>query len=270
MTGSDTLSPPRARFVRVWSMATLACSLLLSAATWAQQGAISWEDEPVGAGPVQAPIRALSPEGETGRSVPGPQPLTVLPVTRSRESSGPALGQLPSIEITTPPPEAGAVEFHAASTGLIRIDTFEIPTDSEPGRGEVSEYDLKRPYQGVVPGRRDDLPTFRRFRRAKRPYLTWMGFQPKGNGRVFLHLTKPVTFNIAQVAADEFHIDLQKARLAFRNVGRRIDTSRFPGKVASLRARNMGRHGVRVMMKLREPARPTIRQQGSYIFVDIP
>ncbi len=191
-------------------------------------------------------------------------------VEMPRAQDGPALGQSPLIEISTPPPEAGAVEFDPGATGLIRTDTFEVAPEPEGAASGAPELHLDGPYQGIVPGRTDSIPERRRLETSKRPLLTWVGFRPTGNGVVFLQLSQPVAFNIAQVASTEYVLDLQGARLATRAEGRRLDTSPFPGGFASVQARNHRGVGVRVTLKLKRSVRPKIRQEPGYVFVELP
>ncbi len=179
-------------------------------------------------------------------------------------------GAAPALDVTTPPPEAGAVEFDAAGTGLIRTEVF--GQDGAAGSADTDRptLQLDAPYGGIVPGRRDELPRFRRFRRSKRPWVTWIGFQPLGGGRVFLQVTKRVAFNFVQVSDQEIHVDLQGARLAFPNTQRRLDMSKFPGAFEVVQARNMPGMGVRVIVRLRRPGRPVVRQQSGYVFIEVP
>jgi hypothetical protein len=197
------------------------------------------------------------------------RPMMPIPVGRPLDGEGGGGGER-TIEISTPPPEQGAVEFtESGSTGLVRTDTFEVSAEemqATVGSEGSSEGAI---YQGVVPGVRDELPDFARFQRAKHPYVTWVGFQPTGNGRVFVRITQPTTFNLLQVKEDLYYLEIQGARLAFRSTKRPIDASFFPGNIASVHALNQGRN-VRVAIKLKKAAQPGIRQHGSYLYVDVP
>ncbi len=190
------------------------------------------------------------------------------------EDPAASFGPAPLIEIKTPPADMGAVEFDPEATGLIKTETFEVPTEEEVQEAESAEGDeeaaplkLKGKYQGIVPGSRDTLPEHRRFLKSRRAYVTWVGFQPRGNGRVFLRVNRPVAFNLVQTTATEYHLDLQGARLAHPNERRRLDTSHFDGVVKEVKARNI-RHGVRLTVSLKKPAVPLVRQQGDYVYVD--
>lgn len=183
---------------------------------------------------------------------------------------GGGAGAAPTLDVATPPPEAGAVEFDSGGTGLIRTEVFgEGVGEADPGAGSPA-LRLEGPYGGIVPGRKDELPRFRRFRRSDRPWVTWIGFQPVGGGRVFLQVTKAVAFNFVQVGETEIHVDLQGARLAFPNTQRLLDTSKFPGAFEQVQARNLPGGGVRVLVRLRRPGRPVVRQQSGYVFIEVP
>lgn len=283
----DRMSEARCKRIPGWSVLLPALVLTLWPLPAAAQGAGAeeWSTESEAeAAPARAGAGQRREQPSASTAAPLPRDTAAQQRRTSKEEEG--LGITPampipmaasaapstdgsagrSIDLATPPPELGAAEFDPSATGLIRTGTFEMP--AEQPEGATVEI-LSTAYQGVVPGQRDALPTFQPFTRAHRPYVTWVGFQQVGGGRVFVQLTQPAPFNLVQLRADEYRLEIQGARFAFRNAARRLDVSYFPGNVASVESRHRG-NGVHVLIKLKKPGTPSVRQQREYLYVDLP
>lgn len=133
-------------------------------------------------------------------------------------------------------------------------------------------------YGGVVPGR--GLLNAKR-KRPSRPFITWIGFQPREGGaeRLFVETSVPVTHE-QTTQGDVVSITIPGVRLERRNVGRRLDLSAFSGPIATVDVKqNAGKRGVTLNVKLKAGGKaPTIMAEQAaadgpsagyhYLFVD--
>lgn len=158
--------------------------------------------------------------------------------------------------------------------------------------------ELRRPsvhkkgvYGGVQPGKpvpgvyKNKRPIKNRARRKNR--VTWVGFQPRENGRarVFVQLTSDVGYT-QRVEGDTLIVGLEGARFGSRNARRFLDTRFFDTALARVDAdrarRRKGRRrarGVEIRIKFKNPAdaaqasasMATNQADGyTYLFLDFP
>ena len=133
-------------------------------------------------------------------------------------------------------------------------------------------------YGGVVPGR--GLLNAKR-KRPTRPFITWIGFQPREGGaeRLFIETSVPVTHE-QTTQGDVVSITIPGVRLERRNVGRRLDLTAFAGPISTVDVKqNAGKKGVTLNVKLKPGGKaPTVMAEQAaadgpsagyhYLFVD--
>jgi hypothetical protein len=131
-------------------------------------------------------------------------------------------------------------------------------------------------YGGVVPGQVRATPPGapKKGKRARRPLVTWIGFQAQGEGaRVFVQLSQNLGFDQA-VVGDELVVTIRGAVLGTPTHGKFIDTSFFDTKVVRVEAKNRGKTvELRVRFKKGAVARADARVEKAadgqtYLFLD--
>ncbi len=101
-----------------------------------------------------------------------------------------------------------------------------------------------------------------------RLHVRELGFrQLEGMSRVFVRLSGPPRFSIGEPSEDVVRIELPNTDVQRRNDARRLDTSFFPGAVATVTPRQ---HGTSVVIEVALKARVRYRQgvDGDTLYVD--
>ena len=101
-----------------------------------------------------------------------------------------------------------------------------------------------------------------------RLHVRELGFrQLEGMSRVFVRLSGPPRFSIGEPSEDVVRIELPNTDVQRRNDARRLDTSFFPGAVATVTPRQ---HGMSVVIEVALKARVRYRQgvDGDTLYVD--
>ena len=206
------------------------------------------------------------------RAVPVVALLWLVPASSAAQSDdaagGPAMGgAAPLGELGTPtggidvPPDPqegidGAVEYHgddADQGGLVGVGALGDPADEAPETPDGELANLP-PYQGVIPGSRENADPFD-------------GYEP-GPDRVFIQLSRPVEYALSRGPKGQLFIDLPDTSIATTNNARPLDLSFFDTAVAGVRARRLSRQGiVRVVITLKEHTAYRLERRGRYIYV---
>jgi hypothetical protein len=121
-------------------------------------------------------------------------------------------------------------------------------------------------YLGVRPGHNNYAPGKKPKAVSGRQVITWVGFQAKGDrARVFIQTDGNPIYEVASSAPDRVVLDFPSAKLHTRNDSRGLDTAFFPTVVRAIYPRQLGKQLVRVVIKLREPARYRLKKEGSFV-----
>ena len=111
-------------------------------------------------------------------------------------------------------------------------------------------------YLGVKPGEQNYAPGKRLTQTGDVQRVVWIGFQARRDrAQVFVQTDSRPIFEIAESNPLRVVIDFPNARLHTTNEGRTLDAAFFPTVVRSLKARQISRNLVRLVIRLREPAR---------------
>ena len=111
-------------------------------------------------------------------------------------------------------------------------------------------------YLGVKPGEQNYAPGKKLSPEGDVQRIVWIGFQARRDrAQVFVQTDSRPIFEIAESNPLRVVIDFPNARLHTTNEGRTLDAAFFPTVVRSLKARQISRNLVRLVIKLREPAR---------------
>ena len=111
-------------------------------------------------------------------------------------------------------------------------------------------------YLGVKPGEQNYAPGKKLSPRGSVQRIVWIGFQTRRDrAQVFIQTNSRPIFEIAESNPLRVVIDFPNARLHTPNEGRTLDAAFFPTVVRSLKARQITRKLVRLVIWLREPAR---------------
>lgn len=111
-------------------------------------------------------------------------------------------------------------------------------------------------YLGVKPGEVQYAPGKQLTSDGGVQRVTWVGFQARRDrAQIFIQTDSRPIFEIAESNALKVVIDFPNARLHTPNEARTLDTSFFPTVVRSVKARQVSRNLVRLVVRLREPAR---------------
>jgi hypothetical protein len=111
-------------------------------------------------------------------------------------------------------------------------------------------------YLGVKPGEQNYAPGKNLNPEGDVQRVVWIGFQVRRDrAQVFIQTDSRPIFEIAESNPLRVVIDFPNARLHTPNEGRTLDAAFFPTVVRSLKARQISRNLVRLVIRLREPAR---------------
>ena len=111
-------------------------------------------------------------------------------------------------------------------------------------------------YLGVRPGEQNFAPGKELEPTQGLQRIVWVGFQNrKDRARVFVQTDAPPLFEIAESDPKTVIVDFPNARLHTSNEARTLDVGYFPTVVRSIRARQVSKNLVRLVVRLRSPAR---------------
>ena len=121
-------------------------------------------------------------------------------------------------------------------------------------------------YLGVKPGETPYAPGKKLTAEEGIQRITWVGFQNRRDrAQVFIQTDTTPLFEVAESGSLKVVIDFPNARLHTRNEGRELDVSFFPTVVRSIRARQVSRKLVRLVIRLRQPARYTLKKDTRFL-----
>ena len=132
---------------------------------------------------------------------------------------------------------------------------------SPQARAQTTEEEemLSKPrglYLGVRPGEQNFAPGKELKPKEGLQRIIWVGFQNRRErARVFVQTDAPPLFEVAESGPKTVIIDFPNARLHTRNEGRTIDAGYFPTVVRSIKARQVSKNLVRLVIRLRTPSR---------------
>ncbi|MFP4597880.1 MAG: AMIN domain-containing protein [Persicimonas sp.] len=130
-------------------------------------------------------------------------------------------------------------------------------------------------YRGVIPGTRDEVAHLARARESSSSgsnQLTWLGFRPDDEKtRVFFQTARDADYRIERdKQAHKVVIELDDTKIAARNFARFIDTSYFKRNVKRVEAKKAGSNKVEITIELDAFEQPTVRRDGTYVYLDFP
>ena len=111
------------------------------------------------------------------------------------------------------------------------------------------------PYLGVDPSLKNHAPgkTVKSIQGQQK--ITWIGFQAQGDrAHVFIQSDQPPIYEVTKSSDDRVLIDFPSATLHTRNDARSLDTGFFPTMVRYVKATQVSRTIVRIVVKLRRPS----------------
>ncbi|QDG54530.1 AMIN domain-containing protein [Persicimonas caeni] len=132
-------------------------------------------------------------------------------------------------------------------------------------------------YRGVIPGTRDEVAHLSRAKKdgaseAKKNQLTWLGFRPTDeHTRVFFQTARKADYHIRRKQNPAvIEITVKNTKISARNFSRFIDTSFFNRNVKRVEAKKVDSSTVEIIIELEKFEQPTVRQDGSYVYLDFP
>lgn len=218
-------------------------------------------------GTMPAPTRAATPQ-RTSVETPG----------EASSKAGPAAGDdgmmsfgggvwlvdEPSDDLAEPLPLASKREFEQRGYEVVQTgDKVQAVVDKQ---GKIYN---KRPYHGIIPGRRDVFLPGRWARLAKRDYVTWVGVQPMASiTRVFWQLTDPAPrFEVTKVDDRTLQVFFPGGRVPTRNNRRALRMAKFGGPVASVVTKR-ARGGALYVVHLKAAANHLYRFEAPFLYLD--
>ena len=133
---------------------------------------------------------------------------------------------------------------------------FFLYAQSITGEGEDILGKPRGLYLGVKPGEQNYAPGKDLMPADGLQRIVWVGFQARRDrAQVFVQTDGAPIFEIAESNSKTVIIDFPNARLHTRNEGRALDVGYFPTVVRSIRARQVSRNLVRLVIRLRMSSR---------------
>lgn len=172
--------------------------------------------------------------------------------------------------------EAGA-EGEEKLTTSHRITIFSGKKQSPNSPRTTLDLAVDQLYRGVIPGTRDDVAHLSSAKKdgaseSKTNQLTWLGFRPSDkHTRVFFQTARKADYHIRRKQNPPvIEITVKNTKLSARNFSRFIDTSFFKRNVKRVEAKKVDSSTVEIIIELDKFEQPTVRQDGSYVYLDFP
>ncbi|MGM0557345.1 MAG: AMIN domain-containing protein [Myxococcota bacterium] len=130
---------------------------------------------------------------------------------------------------------------------------------------------IEKMYRGVIPGKRDEVEHLKAKDQTGPNSLTWLGFQPEDERtRVFIQTSREADYEQSVDSEDKtLTLTLYNTKVSAKNFSRFIDTSFFGRNVQLIEAKKAN-GAVEIMIALDEIERPTVQQDGTYLYLDFP
>lgn len=132
-------------------------------------------------------------------------------------------------------------------------------------------------YRGVIPGTRDKVAHLSRAQKSgantsQSNQLTWLGFRPTDSStRVFFQTARKADYHIRRKQEPPvIEIVVKNTKLSAKNFSRFIDTSFFERNIKRVEAKRVDSTTVEIVIELDTFEQPTVRQEGSYVYLDFP
>ncbi len=153
---------------------------------------------------------------------------------------------------------------------LVALASQALAQTNDPNAELKNDTQPSHPYLGIQPGSRDVAPGKEQVsRNGNFAYITWIGFQASHpGGRVFIQGNEPLTYHVISGNSDTVIIEVEDAKLQYRNDGRAIDTRAFETAVNFIETTVKRRNTVQIAIKMRQATPYQLHQEGNYIFVD--
>ena len=127
---------------------------------------------------------------------------------------------------------------------------------AEPSEEEMLLSKPRGLYLGVKPGEQNYAPGKELTANEGVQRIVWVGFQTRRDrAQVFIQTDAPPLFEVVESDPMTVVIDFPNARLHTRNEARTLDVGYFPTVVRSLKARQVSKNLVRLVIRLRMPSR---------------
>ena len=142
------------------------------------------------------------------------------------------------------------------SLSFIVMLSFISNTYAEPSEEELLLSKPRGLYLGVKPGEQNYAPGKELNATEGLQRIVWVGFQTRRDrAQIFVQTDAPPLFEVVESDPRTVVIDFPNARLHTKNEGRTLDVGYFPTVVRSLRARQVSKNLVRLVIRLRTPSR---------------
>lgn len=173
--------------------------------------------------------------------------------------------------------EGGEGEGEEAATPSHRITIFSGQHKSADGPRTTLDLALDQLYRGVIPGTRDSVSHLEKAREegadsGHANELTWLGFRPTDeHTRVFFQTARKADYRIRRKQDPAvIEIEIEDTKIPAKNFSRFIDTSYFGRNVKRVNAEKTGPNTVEITIELGTFEQPTVRQDGTYVYLDFP
>jgi hypothetical protein len=171
--------------------------------------------------------------------------------------------------------EAGEGEAQESMSHRITIYSGQKNTSNSPRT--TLDVAIDQLYRGVIPGTRDKVAHLARAREsgsdaAKKNQLTWLGFRPTDSTtRVFFQTARKADYHIRRKQNPAvIEVVVKNTQISAKNFSRFIDTSFFKRNIKRVEAKKTDSSTVEIVIELDTFEQPTIRQEGSYVYLDFP
>jgi hypothetical protein len=171
--------------------------------------------------------------------------------------------------------EAGQGEQQA--TASHRITIFSGAKNSKNSPRTTLDLAVDKLYRGVIPGTRDQVAHLSRAQKSganqsKTNQLTWLGFRPTDSQtRIFFQTARKADYHIRRKQTPPvIEIVVKNTKISAKNFSRFIDTSFFDRNVKRVEAKKVDSSTVEIAIELKTFEQPTVRQEGSYVYLDFP
>ena len=146
-----------------------------------------------------------------------------------------------------------AIRYLLSTIAFISLISFAY---AEPSEEELMLSKPRGLYLGVKPGEQTYAPGKELTASEGLQRVVWVGFQTRRDrAQVFVQTDAPPLFEVVESDPRTVVIDFPNARLHTKNEGRTLDVGYFPTVVRSLKARQVSKNLVRLVIRLRMPSR---------------
>jgi hypothetical protein len=158
-----------------------------------------------------------------------------------------------------------------------RITIFSGAKNSKNSPRTTLDVAIDQLYRGVIPGTRDEVAHLSRAKQSganasESNQLTWLGFRPTDSTtRVFFQTARKADYHIRRKQDPAvIEVVVKNTKISASNFSRFIDTSFFGRNIKRVEAKKTDSTTVEISIELGTFEQPTVRQEGSYVYLDFP